>query len=403
MAVFTNCNKDVAVTEVKLNETSLTLGVTETKTLIATVLPEKATNKAVAFTSSNPIVATVLPNGLVTGITKGEATILVTTADGGFTASCQVKVEDISVIGISLNKTTLSLEIGSTETLIATVQPESATNKTVIWTSSDLLVATVVNGFVTAIGNGLATITATTFEGNFTATCGGNVTNDGNGTVAERGICWSTSQNPTINDNKAASGSGTGSFTGKLTGLSVGNTYYVRAYATNSAGTAYGEQRSFAPKFAIGDNYQGGIVAYVDNSGEHGFIVTPSDNPSRAPWHNGSNILIGGTGTAIGTGKSNTEKIVQVQGQGNYAAKICDNLTIGGYNDWYLPSKDELNELYKNHKTLGGFGYDNINTAYWSSSEFTITRAWNHSFYYTGSQFDIEKNQYRWVRCIRSF
>ena len=78
-----------------------------------------------------------------------------------------------------------------------------------------------------------------------TATCGGNVTDDGGQTVTARGVCYSTSQNPTISNSKKQSGSGTGSFTCNLTGLSDGTTYYVRAYATNSKGTSYGPQVSF--------------------------------------------------------------------------------------------------------------------------------------------------------------
>ena len=77
------------------------------------------------------------------------------------------------------------------------------------------------------------------------AVCGGKVTSDGNATVTARGVCWSTTQNPTINNNKTGSGSGTGSFTSNITGLQPGTTYYVRAYATNSQGTAYGSQKSF--------------------------------------------------------------------------------------------------------------------------------------------------------------
>ena len=78
-----------------------------------------------------------------------------------------------------------------------------------------------------------------------TATGGGNVTADGGATVTARGICWSTSQNPTISGNHTTDGTGTGSFTSSMTGLTANTTYYVRAYATNSAGTAYGEQVSF--------------------------------------------------------------------------------------------------------------------------------------------------------------
>ena len=74
---------------------------------------------------------------------------------------------------------------------------------------------------------------------------GGNVTSDGGATVTARGICWSTSQNPTISDSKTSDGAGTGSFTSTMTGLTKNTTYYVRAYATNSVGTSYGEQKSF--------------------------------------------------------------------------------------------------------------------------------------------------------------
>ena len=78
-----------------------------------------------------------------------------------------------------------------------------------------------------------------------TATCGGNVSSDGGASVTARGVCWSTSQNPTISDSKTTDGSGTGSFTSNITGLASGTTYYVRAYATNSAGTDYGDIRQF--------------------------------------------------------------------------------------------------------------------------------------------------------------
>ena len=78
-----------------------------------------------------------------------------------------------------------------------------------------------------------------------TAICGGNVTSDGGGTVTARGVCWSTSQNPTINNNRSIDGIGTGNFISNLSNLAPQTTYYVRAYATNEAGTSYGAQKSF--------------------------------------------------------------------------------------------------------------------------------------------------------------
>ncbi len=84
-----------------------------------------------------------------------------------------------------------------------------------------------------------------------TATGGGNVTNSGGATVTERGICWSTSHNPTTSGSHANSGTGTGSFTVNMTGLTANTTYYVRAYAINSAGTSYGSEVSFTTQQAL--------------------------------------------------------------------------------------------------------------------------------------------------------
>ncbi|MFN8258561.1 MAG: hypothetical protein U0W24_22925 [Bacteroidales bacterium] len=91
----------------------------------------------------------------------------------------------------------------------------------------------------TVITNSISNITQTTASG------GGNVTNDGGATVTARGVCWSTNQNPTISGNLTTNGSGTGSFTSSLSGLTSNTTYYIRAYATNSVGTAYGSQETF--------------------------------------------------------------------------------------------------------------------------------------------------------------
>lgn len=170
VVVIVSCNKNISVTNVTLNKSNLTLGVGETETLIASVLPEKAANKTVIWASSNILVATVMPNGLVTALTKGTTTIIATTVDGNYSASCTVKVDEISVTEVKLNKNTLILDVNETETLIATVLPENATIKEVYWTSNNFC-AIVTNGLVTPIAVGKATITVSTLDGNKTAKC----------------------------------------------------------------------------------------------------------------------------------------------------------------------------------------------------------------------------------------
>ena len=161
-------DKEIKVTGVKLNKSETSLLVGGNETLTATVLPEDATNQNVTWKSDKPEIATVDANGKVTAVKVGEATITVTTEDGGKTATCKVTVSEtsVAVTGVTLNKTALTLNIGASETLSATVAPADATNKKVTWKSSDAAVATVdTNGKVTAVKAGEATITVTTEDG----------------------------------------------------------------------------------------------------------------------------------------------------------------------------------------------------------------------------------------------
>lgn len=161
--------KVIQVTGISLNKIELNLNVGKDETLIATVTPSNATNPAVTWKSSNPAVATVDNTGKVTAV-KAGVVIITATADGK-NATCTVTVL-VPVTGVSLNKTDLALEAGKNETLIATVAPENATNKTVKWTSSNPAVATVDNvGKVIAVKAGTATITVMTEDGNFSANC----------------------------------------------------------------------------------------------------------------------------------------------------------------------------------------------------------------------------------------
>ncbi len=162
----------ISVSDVMLDKSEITLLVNNSETLIATVVPTDATDKNVIWKSSDTSVATV-SNGVVNAIAPGIATITVETEDGGKRDTCILTVVEpiVSVINISLNKTSAVLILDDTETLIATVSPSNATNKNVIWTSSNPSVATVSNGVITAVGEGTATITVTTVDGGYTARC----------------------------------------------------------------------------------------------------------------------------------------------------------------------------------------------------------------------------------------
>lgn len=169
----------IEVTGISLNKNTTTIYVGSTETLTVSYTPTDAnTGKAVNWTSSNTSVATVDANGTVTAVAVGTAVITATsTTSASITASCTVTVDVAHPTGVTLDKSSLNLQIGGSETLTATVAPSNASNKSVNWTSSNTSVATVNNnGQVTAVGVGTATITATTVDGNKTATCTVTVT-----------------------------------------------------------------------------------------------------------------------------------------------------------------------------------------------------------------------------------
>ena len=180
-SAFTACKSDddgdddVSVTGVSLDKTSAELEVGGTLALTKTIEPANATNQNVSWSSSDENVATVA-NGSVTAVAPGSAVITVKTADGGKEAKCTVTVKktaegNVSVTGVSLDKTSAELEVGGSLTLTATVAPDDAANKNVSWKSDKEEVATVANGTVTAVAAGSAVITVTTEDGGKTASC----------------------------------------------------------------------------------------------------------------------------------------------------------------------------------------------------------------------------------------
>lgn len=159
------------VTGISLNKSSLTLNTSQTETLVATVSPADASDKEVSWLSSDPAVATVGPDGTVTALKAGTSVVSVTTNDGEFAAECNLTVLQ-PVTGITINKETLTLNTSQTQILTAAVSPSDASNKNVTWSSSNTSVATVdQEGIVTALKAGTATITVTTLDGDFTASC----------------------------------------------------------------------------------------------------------------------------------------------------------------------------------------------------------------------------------------
>jgi len=191
------------------------------------------------------------------------------------------------------------------------------------------------------------------------------------------------------------------STTATQSGLNPGTPYNIYVWAYNTCGhsttTTLSSQTLAGTCIVIGYSYQGGIIFYIDGTGLHGLIAATNYQGNSLQWTHPS-TPISGTSTGIGTGQNNTTLIMNGCNDHNIAAWTCHNYNGGGYNDWFLPSKDELNLMYPQRSFIP----DMSSGTYWSSSQYDNNDAYAQDFS-TGGQNHISKVGPGYVRAIRAF
>ncbi|MCX6277766.1 MAG: DUF1566 domain-containing protein [Bacteroidetes bacterium] len=182
------------------------------------------------------------------------------------------------------------------------------------------------------------------------------------------------------------------------TGLAMNTAYTRFVWAYNTCGmSSTASLICQTNQFYIGQSYGGGIIFYIDVTGQHGLISATTNQSAAAKW-GCPGTSIAGTSTAIGSGQANTTAIVNGCTVAGIAARICNDLVLNGYDDWFLPSKDELYQMYLQKNLIGGF----VSNYYWSSSEYNASNAW-YVYFGNGIQGNDGKNYTNYVRAVRAF
>jgi hypothetical protein len=253
------------------------------------------------------------------------------------------------------------------------------------------------------------------------ATFEGTISNANNNQIMERGIVYSATPNPTIMSNKIIIGNGIGTFD-TITGLGYNyvhllnsnSTYFVRAYALTANNIyVYGNEVSFTT-LSVGQAGPGGGIVFFNKGNTTGgwqYLESAiSDQSTGLAW-GCDGTLIPGVEFTVGSGETNTTLIVTGCNDLSFAAKLCDNLSLGGQTDWFLPSRDELNLMHKNLH-LNNLGNFNTSAYYLGSSEDSypvvpglppFPGGASYFIFGSGSAGGTSKNDLGYVRAVRAF
>jgi hypothetical protein len=294
-----------------------------------------------------------------------------------------------------------------------TITSVSSAGDTLYLSNGQIFVAAGNTGGTGALVLPTITTNAVTAITSNSATFGGAISNANGNQIMERGIVYSTTPNPTLVANKIVIGNGIGTFD-TISGLggleyayllNSNTTYYVRAYAvTENNISAYGNEVSFTT-LSVGQTGPGGGIIFFNKGNTNGgwqYLESATSDQSTGIAWGCDGTSIPGTQLTVGSGEVNTSLIVAGCNEAGFAAKLCNDLVTGGQSDWFLPSRDELNLMYKNMH-LNSQGNFNTSAYYWSSTELNFNYAWGQGFNF-GIQSSSNKNfNFFSVRAVRAF